>query len=575
MASSGSISGSILSGAYTLRVDWSQTKNVAGNTSKVTCTMYLVQKSGWRLNIYGRDNTTTINGTSYSYSSPAINKSGGTTTKLGTVTSGNIAHNSDGTKSITISSRFNIQATISGSYYSAINCSATIALDTIPRATTPTLSTSSVDMGDSVTISLPRASSSFTHDLAYAFAGSDYTTIKTGATTSYSWTVPDLASTIPNATSGTATIRCITKNGSATIGTKTVTMTLKVPSSVVPTISTVSTAETVSGLAAQFGAFVQDKSKIKATITAAGAKGSTIKTYSTVFQGKTYTGASFTSEAVTDSGTLSMVTTVKDSRGRTAKKTTTLTVAAYSKPKISKFTVYRVDAAGEAQQDGNYAMVSYAYTVATVGNKNTADMIVQWKRPTDTQWNSTPLLTSTALAASKTERVASQTFSTDYQFDMRITVKDWFGTAVTYTTQLPTAAVIMDFSANGKGLAIGKVSEHDGLEFGWDIVNQIANLNSMYGQYRTHDGLLLQWGAVTITPSAANTPTTVLVNFPVAFTATPAVIATPVSSVPQNISVSVQRSADLVTDNKLAAAITLTRNGLTATGVNWLAIGKG
>lgn len=575
MASSGSISGSILSGAYTLRVDWSQAKNVAGNTSKVTCTMYLVQKSGWRLNIYGRDNTTTINGTSYSYTSPAINKSGGSTTKLGTVTSGNIAHNADGSKSITISSRFNIQATISGTYYSAITCSATINLDTLPRATTPTLSASSVNMGASVTISLPRASSAFTHDLAYAFAGSGYTTIKTGATTSYAWTVPDLASKIPNATSGTCTIRCITNSGSTVIGTKTVTMTLKVPSSVVPTISAVATAETVSGLAAQFGTFVQDKSKIKVTITAAGASGSTIKTYSTVFQGKTYTGASFTADAVTSSGSLSMVTTVTDSRGRTAKKTTTVTVAAYSKPKVSKFAAHRVDAAGEAQQDGIYAMISYAYTVAAVGNKNTAEVTVQWKRTADTSWNSTPLLTSTSLAAAATERVENPTFSTDYQFDLRIAVKDWFGATVTYTTQLPTAAVIMDFSADGKGLGIGKVSEQPGLEFGWDIVNQIKNLNSMHGQYRTHDGLLLQWGSVTITPEAVNTPTTAVVTFPEPFTATPAVFATPVSSVPQNISVAVQRSVDLVADNKLAAAITLTRNGLTATGINWLAVGKG
>lgn len=575
MASSGSISGSILSGAYTLRVDWSQAKNVAGNTSKVTCTMYLVQKSGWRLNINGRDNTTTINGTSHSYTSSAINKSGGSTTNLGTVTSGNIAHNSDGSKSITISSRFNIQATISGTYYSAINCSATINLDTIPRATTPTLSATSVNMGSNVTISLPRAASAFTHDLAYAFAGSSYTTIKTGAGTSYTWTVPDLASKIPNATSGTCTIRCITKNGSTTIGTKTVTMTLKVPSSVVPIISFVDTAEAVTGMAAQFGAFVQEKSKIKVTITAAGAKGSTIKSSSTVFQGKTYTGTTFTSDAVTGSGTLTMVTTVTDSRGRTGKRTTPVTVTPYSKPKISKFAAHRVDAAGEDQQDGIYAMISYAYTVAAVGNKNTATMTVQWKRTADTSWNSTPLLTSTSLAAAATERVESPTFSTDYQYDLRITVKDWFGATVTYTATLPTAAVIMDFSADGKGLAFGKVSERPGLEFGWDIVNQIKNLKSMSGQYRSHDGLLLQWGSATITPEAVNAPTTAVVTFPEPFTATPAVFATPVSSVPQNISVAVQRSVELVGDSSKAVAITLTRNGLTATGISWLAIGKG
>lgn len=576
MATSGSIKGSILSGAYTLRVDWSQTQNIAANTSKVTCAMYLVQASGWRLDIYGRDdNTTTINGTTYTWESSAVTKGGGSTTKMATVTSGNIAHNSDGSKSITISATFYLRATISGTYREKITCSATINLEKIPRPTTPTLSTKSVDMGGKVTISLPRADSGFTHELSYAFAGSGYTTFASNVGTSYTWTVPDLASKIPNAISGTITILCITRDNGTPIGTKTVTMTAKVPSSVVPSISAVATAETVSGLAAQFGAFVQSKSKIKVTITAAGAKGSTIKSYSTTFQGKTYTGSSFTLAVPASSGSLSLVTTVKDSRGRTAKKTTTISVVAYAVPKISKFTAYRVDETGAAQEDGIYAMIAYSYTVSAVGNKNTASMEIEWKKSTDTSWNSTPLLTSTSLAAAANSRVTSPTFSTDYQYDIRITVSDWFGTTVTYLTTLPTGAVIMDFSADGKGLGIGKVSERPGLDFGWDIVNQIKNLNSMYGQYRTHDGLLLQWGTATITPEAANTPTTVVVTFPIPYTATPAVFTTPVSSVPQNISVSVQRAVELVTDNKKAVAITLVRNGLTATGVYWLAVGKG
>lgn len=575
MATSGSISGSILSGAYTLRVDWSQTQNVAANTSKVTCAMYLVQASGWRLNIASRDdNTTTINGTSYTWESPAINKAGGSSTKMDTVTSGNISHDSDGSKSITISATFYIRATISGTYREKITCSATIALEKIPRPTTPTLSATSVNMGSTVTISMPRADSGFTHDLAYSFAGDSYVAITTGAGTSYTWTVPDLASKIPSATSGTVTIRCITKDGSTTIGTKTVTMTAKVPTTVVPTISAVATAETVTGLATQFGAFVQSKSKIKVTITAAGAKGSTIKSYSTTFQGKTYTGSSFTTEVPASSGSLSLVTTVTDSRGRTTKKTTTITVVAYAVPKVSKFSAYRVDETGAAQEDGIYAMIVYSYTAAAVGNKNTATMKVEWKKSTDTSWDSTPLLSSTSLAAAATTRVTSPTFSTDNQYDIRITVTDWFDTTVTYTTTLPTGAVILDFSADGKGLGIGKVSEQDGVEFGWDIVNQIKNMGSLAGQYRTHDGLLLQWGTVTITPTA-DTPTSAAVTFPIAYKATPTVFATAISGAPQVLSVSIQRGGDLVTDNKTTVAITLTRSGTTATGINWLAIGEG
>ena len=140
MALSGSISGSILSGNYKLRIDWAATQNVAGNTSKITCTIYLVQASSWGLNISSRDdNTITINGTEYTWTSPAISNGGGKTVKLATVTSGNIAHNADGSKSVSISCVFNLRATISGTYRGAISASGTAALTTIPRATQPTL----------------------------------------------------------------------------------------------------------------------------------------------------------------------------------------------------------------------------------------------------------------------------------------------------------------------------------------------------------------------------------------------------------------------------------------------------
>ena len=127
MALSGSFSGSVAGGKYKLRVDWSATQNVSGNTSKITCVMYLVQASSWSLNISSRsDNSTTINGTSTTWSSPAISNSGGKTTKLATVTSGNISHNSDGTKSVTLTAKFNIEATISGVYYGTITATDTV-----------------------------------------------------------------------------------------------------------------------------------------------------------------------------------------------------------------------------------------------------------------------------------------------------------------------------------------------------------------------------------------------------------------------------------------------------------------
>lgn len=477
MATSGSKSVAVTSW-NTLKFSWSQAnQSVANNTTTVSWTLQLIAGSSGRISsTASKDWSVTVNGTKYS----GTNTIGVAANATKTLASGSttIAHNSDGTKSFSYSFSQEFGITFSGSNIGTISGSGSGTLNTIPRATTPTLSASSVDMGVAVTINTPRASSSFTHDLAYAFAGGSYVSIATGVTTSRSWTVPlSLANSIPNATSGTVTIRCITKNGSTTIGTKTVLLTAKVPSSVVPTVSSVTLTEATTGIAAQFGAFIQHKSKVKATISASGAYSSTIKSYSTTFSGKTYTGASWTSGVVTQSGSLSMVTTVTDSRGRTAKKTTTVSILAYNPPKISAFHAARYDSAGKADPDGIYLSVTYAYNVAALGNKNTASAVISWKQSTASTW--TQLLTASALSANTTAKPTTPTFSLDYQYDVRITVTDWFGSSATYNTVLPSGAVILDIKADGKGIAFGKTCDREGVDFGWSPKGAVFGLNGV------------------------------------------------------------------------------------------------
>lgn len=572
MALSGSFSGSILSGNYRLRVDWTATQSVSGNTSKITATMYLVQASSWGLGIASRsDNKIAINGTEQTWTSPAISNGGGKTTKLATVTSGNIAHNADGSKSVTISVTFELNATISGTYRDVITASSTVTLDTIPRATQPTLSASSANMGAAVTVTMDRASSSFVHDLSYKVDGGSYVSIATGRGTSYSWTVPDVASSIPKATSVKLTLRCITKNGSTTIGTKYAYLTAKIPSDVVPPTPSLAILEATAGLAAQFGGFVQNKSALKVTVAATGIKGSTITAYQTTVLGKTYTGASFTTGLLTTSGSVTLSTKVKDSRGRwSAAKTTTITVQPYSTPKVQALRAFRVDASGAADEQGEYLRLDYRYTVAALNNKNTAKAVIEYKRTTAETW--TTLQTVTALSADTSVKPTTPTFPTDYQYDIRLTVTDWFGSFATFTATLPTGEVILDILGNGKGFAIGKVAEGEGFDLGFPIVGASAVTGA---GVLPLGGLLLQWGNVNITPTAAGTPTTVIVTFERPFTATPTVLVTPVSGVPHTLAVGTQRSTDLVGDPKIAMAVTLTREGTTTTGINWLAIGPG
>lgn len=205
MASSGSFSGSIHSGHYVLRVDWTQTKNVSVNTSTITAKAYLV--NDWSLSINARsDNKVTIDGTAQTYASPAISSTG--THLLGTVTQ-TVNHGSDGTKSLAMSAVFYIRATLSGTYYESITASANITLDSIARAST--VSASNVEMGSATTIAISRASSSFTHTLTYAFGSATGTIATKTTSTSVSWTPPlMLAGQIPKAVTGTGTITCTT-----------------------------------------------------------------------------------------------------------------------------------------------------------------------------------------------------------------------------------------------------------------------------------------------------------------------------------------------------------------------------
>lgn len=450
-------------------------QNVSANTSNVTVSVR-VYRTNTGYTTYGTGTVyCTINGTQYTEAITSSDKITSSGIVLFSKTL-NIAHNADGSKTLTVSARITHQQ------FSSSSQSYPQTLTTIPRATTPTLSASSVNMGASITINMPRASGSFDHTLTYKF-GNATGTIGSDLGTSKAWTVPlSLASQIPSGTSGTCTITCKTYNGSTLIGTKTVSFTAKVPSSVVPTISSVAVTDTNSAYATKFGNLVQNKSKAKFTITASGAYGSTIKAYKTVIEGKTYTGASPTTAVLTGSGNVTATITVTDSRGRTASTTKTFNRIPYASPKITAFEGHRTDVEGNVNYEGSNASITAAFTISAVSNKNTSAYKIEYKAQSETTWT---------ILANGTGYTYDQTIITDADFDpnnaydVRLTVTDYFG-SVTKTVELPTAFTLLDFNASGKGLAFGKVSEiADQMEF--DLPMNIYKDVFMGGSKRSDD----------------------------------------------------------------------------------------
>ena len=662
MATSGSTSVSVAN-YITLKFSWTAgTQNVANNYTPVSWKLQLISSnSSARISsTASKDWSVTVNGTTKSGTN-TVGLSGGATK---TLASGNINiyHNSDGTKSFNYSFSQEFAITYSGSSVGTKTGSGSGTLNTIPRGSV--LGTiSAFTFGNAVNIPITKYSSSFTDSLVISVGG---TTIKTindidnGYDVSFtSAELSNIYAKIPSATSGTVTFTLTTKSGSTTIGTSTKTAKGTIPSTVVPTISSVALSEYVSGIASTFGSYIQNKSRISGTVTASGGTGSSIESYKIVINGSTYTSRTFTTNVLSTSGTGSStntknraVVTVTDKRGRTATSTTNFTVLAYAEPTISSFKVVRCNADGTANDEGAYANITASATITALSNKNTKSFKIQYKQRTATTWTTVETYTT---AYTYTPNKIVPNINVDSAYDFRIEATDYFSTSEK-ASSLSTAYTILDIKANGKGIAFGKVSTDDNLidngfarthlsdntfmggerrndneknlffqssgngEYNhncklygangtsatsigmWDSVNAhliyrylcsteefhfstdmkilqggkpilieaLFNNGENSGNVRLNNGFCIQWGKVSVTPTAANTTYNMAVKFPTAFSTKPNVLIVGQSSAPQVFSYSIGQGGTDVD----AFDIYINRTTATATSFHWVAIGK-
>ena len=528
-------------------------QSIANNTSSITVKCY-VTTSGGSYNNYSPSGKCTINGTTYSFSHsiPANTK---TLVYSKTVT---VGHNTDGTKTVSASFTFNTEL-----YEGTIKASTSKKLTTIPRTTTPSLSASSVKPGGSITISMPRASSSFDHTLTYScgkssgtigsnlgtsktwtvptsfitqnpngnqtctitcktysgstyigsksvsftvgyygastftlsggsvgssvtasitrnysgfthqvywkFTGqSSYTSASSSAGTSLTWTPPasTLYALIPSTTKGTLTVLVRTYYGSTKIGSDaTKTLTLSVPSSIVPSLTSVSVSEGNATVTSLIGAYTQSKSKIKTTINGAKAgSGSSISAYSITVKdsaGKTLStinASSGTSGTITSSGTIMITGKVTDKRGRTASKSVTVTMLAYTAPTISGVSVTR-STDTTALVKGTLSAKSL---IVSSTEKNSIKYKIGYKKIADTSYTYvTGTSASLSLALSKTISGLDATSS----YDVIVYGGDVFGYTSTYVPiTISTAKVPFDFDVKNGKLGIGKINERGSLD---------------------------------------------------------------------------------------------------------------
>lgn len=158
-------------------VNYSTSENIAANTSTVYCYMWISIASGWSIGQWDDFNGSYCGTTSQTFNGTIPNCSGSYT--LCSTRSFTASHNSDGTGSATIYWKWGVNSPWGG--VQNISGSFSITLPTIPRASVPSVSPSSVDMGSSLTVNSNRKSSSFTHASSYKFGSATGTIASTSA----------------------------------------------------------------------------------------------------------------------------------------------------------------------------------------------------------------------------------------------------------------------------------------------------------------------------------------------------------------------------------------------------------
>lgn len=460
-----------------LRVSWKSTPNTAGNYSTVQVTQTLYHG---RLNMNSATNDVHVRiaeaNTKDQYTTgPSIYGEGPTT--LGTL-SFTVPHNSDGTKTCTISASYAIDITYSGTYVSSISGSRTITLDTIARKSSFNLSSSSVNVGSTLGITISRASSSFTHDVTVSLSGR--TVSKTGQTTSASIDIPaSWAELITSPEPATATVTVVTKSGSTSIGSNSKNISIVVPNNATytPSISL-----SVSGSGMYWGKYIQGISR--ATLSALITNKGGATTSKIVFSGANYTSSgtstSFTTGILNSSGTITFNCYCIDSRNRTSNTATiSINVEEYSSPTFTA-SAFRSDEDGTPNNEGTYVTVLASnLKYSSCGGSNSCSISVSYKEDGSTSYGNSISLSNGV------KQILNGTFETTNKYQCKFVVQDGIKNIPEVVIQIPTIDVFFAFEEDRAGIGIyppksGKGLYVKELHSDGNIYQGEKSLNSLY-----------------------------------------------------------------------------------------------
>lgn len=460
---SGSFTGTTGNKYIKAKIEWSSTSDTVNNRSTVTATLYYAKSSSSTSATYGSyEGKLTINGSPKSFSKSITLNANDAWVSIGshTVT---VEHDSDGSKSINI----NATGGIPSLSFSSTNCSATVTLDKIPRATTPTFGATTQTIGSNMVINLPAANASFYHTITYSW-GSDSGTIGTNLRNSVNWTIPmTFNEGVPNGTQGTLFITVETFTlGGVSLGKVTRSTVCNVPESIVPIINAITLSDTGGNVPSDWGVYVRGKSTLHVNVTASGRYYARIVGYSIRALGATITSNDADVGIIQDSGTVSVEVTVTDSRGRTTTQSTSINVEDYSNPEIEVFSVERANSFGTVVDNGAYAKILLSASGSAVSNKNTVEAKIYHMRSDLKEWT---LARTIPVAYSIDQTIMIPNMVTSRSYAIQVAISDTFGSTITEAI-LKAEGAVMGWMPGGVGVSFGKTAEESHIaDFNWRI----------------------------------------------------------------------------------------------------------
>ena len=471
-------SGSYIDG----KIVWTSTADTSANNSDVTAKIYVCKGSTTETLTIATGGTwsysITINGSKYT----------GTAEKsvltswvyLGEYTVKDIAHGTDGKKSITISGSISAPSGTSYAGKTTSGSNASCQLDTISRPSDLTFI--GIDPGDlSGTLTYkftPKSTSFYNRVVISANVSGNLITIKTinlgkatstseqtKTTTFSSSELSIIYGSYPNTDKAKIRVTLLTYSNSGystQVGSEEYLefAAVSMPASVKPTASL--SVELVNNNAwiKSKNIYVAGYSGLKASLTATPGTGAKNSSYAISGGGYSSNTNALTIGTITSSGNLTLTGTAKDSRGRSGSDSKTITILPYSKPKITKFITERgthiVDEnSWTPSDDGPDLRIIIAVTTSLAEYDNTYSAQFNVGGRTLT----VPDLISGGLYGAYCLEIG-----TESTVDVQLKVTDQVGQYSSAITDVSTMPVTMEFNASGQGIAFGKTSEKDAFE---------------------------------------------------------------------------------------------------------------